>query len=65
MRDIEFGYLEEAGVDNWNDGGVISESFEEDCKKAGLPPDEEFGYENYTYYDLAKEYLEVCYSEVE
>lgn len=55
-RDIEYSALECAGVDNWDDGGVIHEYFEEDCQNAGLPkPDPECSYsEIYNYRDLAK-----------
>lgn len=42
-----------AGVDNWEDGGMVYEYFAEDCKAAGLPEINE-SYVDYTYKDLAR-----------
>lgn len=55
-RDIEYSALECAGVDNWDDGGVVHDFFEEDCKNAGLSkPVPECNYsEIYNYQDLAR-----------
>lgn len=62
-RDWQFAQLEAAGVDNWDDGGVVYESFSGACKEAGLPEDPEDGYLNYSYKDLAKTQLKY-YQEV-
>lgn len=63
-RDWHLTHLERTGVNNWEDDGAIYENFEEDCAEAGLIPDEDYGYYNYTYIDLAKTALNV-YQEVE
>lgn len=56
---IHLGCMQAAGVDNWEDGDMTAEIFNNDCIEAGLDPDCDL-----TYRDLAKHYLknyrEIC-----
>lgn len=63
-RDWYLCHMEAAGVDNWEDGGMTHEFFNEACKEAGFPEDDEDRYLDYTYKDLAKTLLS-DYQEVE
>lgn len=57
-RDWRLGHIEAAGVDNWEDGGMISEFFNEACKEAGFQEKENESYwYDYTYEDLARTML--------
>lgn len=59
-RDWCLCHMEIAGVDNWEDGGMVSKFFEEACKEAGF---QEKDWDDYTYADLARTKL-VNYQEV-
>lgn len=59
-RDWQLCHMETAGVDNWDSGGMISESFAEACHEAGLTGDPD----DYSYEDLARTVLS-DYPEVE
>ncbi len=53
---LRLQHLDNAGVDNWDSGGLIQYWFRKSCKGAGLP-DPEDSYWCYSYRDLAQAYL--------
>lgn len=56
-RDWKLSHMECAGVDNWDDGGLIHEFFVESCEDAGFHEEDRQEYYNYTYKDLARTLL--------
>lgn len=62
---LELNTLKRAGVDNWEDGGLVSEIFAEQCSEENLPLDEDGGYYDCSFKDLAKFALKKYYVEVE